>query len=385
MGKNPDINAKKAAQIDILLKEGLSGKEIAKKVQVSESVVSRMKKKVLKNISLSPKKKKNSGRKRITSSRDDKILIREALKNRKATCKMHQKTLTAAGVALSCRTINRRLSEAGLMARRPRKKQKITALNAKKRLIWAKQFITWTEMDWENVSFLIVFISKLLFHYILWNEILIYFFKILHWALNFHQVVFSDESIIQCTDESSQYIRRRSGEAFNIECVQQRVKHPTQVMVWSVMSVYGTGRLKIVDGTMRQEQYKTILESRLLPQLQDWANEKGSGCMKDFIFMHDGAPCHKGKIVTQFLESHGIQTLPWPGNSPDMNPIENLWSVLKKEMKKETITNKKQLIESLINVWHRNESIQTSCKKLIHSMPQRIASLKKAKGWFTKY
>lgn len=151
------------------------------------------------------------------------------------------------------------------------------------------------------------------------------------------------------------------------------------------MSVYGTGRLKIVDGTMRQEQYKTILESRLLPQLQDWANEKGSGCIKDFIFMHDGAPCHKGKIVTKFLESKRIQTLPWPGNSPDMNPIENLWSVLKKEMKKETITNKKQLIESLINVWHRNESIQTSCRKLIHSMPQRIASLKKAKGWFTKY
>lgn len=177
MGKNPDINAKKAAQIDILLKEGLSGKEIAKKVQVSESVVSRIKKKVLKNISLSPKKKKNSGRKRITSRRDDKILIREALKNRKATCKMHQKTLTAAGVALSCRTINRRLSEAGLMARRPRKKQKITGLNAKKRLIWAKQFITWTEMDWENVSFLIVFISKLIFHYILWYEILFLFFQ----------------------------------------------------------------------------------------------------------------------------------------------------------------------------------------------------------------
>jgi len=40
--------------------------------------------------------------------------------------------------------------------------------------------------------------------------------------------------------------------------------------------------------------------------------------------MHDGAPCHKCGSVTEFMEEYGIETLPWPGNSPDMNPIENL-------------------------------------------------------------
>lgn len=151
------------------------------------------------------------------------------------------------------------------------------------------------------------------------------------------------------------------------------------------MSVYGTGRLHIVEGNMRQEQYKSILEKRLLPQLREWAVKQGTDGLGDFIFMQDGAPCHKGKAVTKFLNDSHIPTLPWPGNSPDMNPIENLWAILKREMRKEHITTKNQLIETLIRVWHRSADIQSSCETLVHSMPKRIKSIKMAKGWFTKY
>jgi transposase len=49
------------------------------------------------------------------------------------------------------------------------------------------------------------------------------------------------------------------------------------------------------------------------------------------------------------LEDHGIEVLPWPGNSLDMNSIENLWAILKSNMKKKTVTNKQQLIEELIS------------------------------------
>ena len=143
----------------------------------------------------------------------------------------------------------------------------------------------------------------------------------------YFQVVFSDESIIQCTDEVSQYVRRRSGEAFNKDCVHQTVKHPTQIIVWSVISVFGTGRLYIVEGTMRQDQYITVLRNKLIPQLRARAHEQGSQGIGGFIFMHDGAPCHRGRRVTEFLEDQGIETFPWPGNSPDMNPIENLWAI----------------------------------------------------------
>ena len=156
-------------------------------------------------------------------------------------------------------------------------------------------------------------------------------------------------------------------------------------MVWSVISVFGTGRLYIVEGTMRQDQYITVLRNKLIPQLRARAHEQGSQGIGGFIFMHDGAPCHRGRRVTEFLEDQGIETLPWPGNSPDMNPIENLWAILKKDMKKEKITTKTDLISALIRSWHRNVDINNSCRNLVHSMPDRVKALKTARGWFTEY
>lgn len=76
---------------------------------------------------------------------------------------------------------------------------------------------------------------------------------------------------------------------------------------------------------MRKELYKTILKSHLCVNV----NKKVPGCINSFIFMHDEAQCNKGRTVTQFLEVHGVQTLSWTGNSPVMNPIKNLWSILK--------------------------------------------------------
>lgn len=151
-------------------------------------------------------------------------------------------------------------------------------------------------------------------------------------------------------------------------------------MVWSVINFRGTGRLQIVQGTMKQDQYKKILEERLLPQLSEWFTDGEKP-----IFMHDGAPCHKARTITKFLAEKNITVLDWPGNSPDMNPIENVWELMKREVHKSTITTKQELIEKLIDVWHRNVHLQTVVKNCIESMPRRIASLIAAKGGHTKY
>lgn len=191
---------------------------------------------------------------------------------------------------------------------------------------------------------------------------------------------FSDESTFEILADKASFVRRRPGEKFHPSCIVESVKHPTKVMVWSVMSSKGVGSLKVVKGMMKQDQYKEILQNSLLPQVQRWFPNGQS-----FIFMHDSAPCHKARSVTSFLAEQNIRVLPWPGNSPDMNPIENLWEFTKREMAKEMITTKVRLIERLIEVWHRSEKIKELAKTCIESMPRRIQAVIKAKGNITKY
>lgn len=139
--------------------------------------------------------------------------------------------------------------------------------------------------------------------------------------------MFSDKSSVQIIIETQQFVRRRPGEKFNEDCVRQKVKHPTAVMIWGVISGKGPGRLYVVEGNMRQDQYIHVLKTALLPQITEWYGRRDN-----YIFMQDGAPCHKAKTVMTFLKSRKLRLLDWPGNSPDLNPIENVWSVLKMEL-----------------------------------------------------
>lgn len=153
MGKKSDITPRKRAKIEVLLMEGIEGKLISQKIGVSTPVISKLKKKLFNNDSLSPSRKGKCGRKKITTTRDDAVLLREAKQNRRATSGKLQQHMSTHGVKISTRTIRRRLFENGLKARRPRKKQKLTPAMVKKRLEWAKQLKNWTSNDWKKVRY----------------------------------------------------------------------------------------------------------------------------------------------------------------------------------------------------------------------------------------
>ena len=185
--------------------------------------------------------------------------------------------------------------------------------------------------------------------------------------------------MFEILDDKCQYVRRRSGEEFHPQCLVKTVKHPISVMVWSMISFHGVGPLRIVEGRMNQHQYIDILEKNLLPQLP--INFPDGG----FIFQQDGAPCHRARSVTNFLNCNNVPILPWTGNSPDMNPIENLWMIVKKRIADRKPSTKVALIEALIEVWTHDPEIQDMCPRLIDSMPNRVEKLIAARGASTKY
>ena len=91
------------------------------------------------------------------------------------------------------------------------------------------------------------------------------------------------------------------------------------------------------------------------------------------IFRQDGTPCHKSKIVSSF---------DWPGNSPDLNPIENLLVVLENKVSEQPSTFK-QLENVIKTVWTRDITFKYCCK-LIEIIP-RLKMVIDNKGGQTKY
>ncbi|GFT95496.1 transposable element Tcb2 transposase [Trichonephila clavipes] len=106
---------------------------------------------------------------------------------------------------------------------------------------------------------------------------------------------------------------------------------------------------------------------------------------KPYIFMQDGAPCHTARSIKAFLAEQNISLFDWPGNSPDMNPIENIWELMKREVDKDVIANKTQLLERIIHAWNHHPQMQETVQSCIDSMPRRIEALIAAKGGSTKY
>ncbi len=103
----------------------------------------------------------------------------------------------------------------------------------------------------------------------------------------------------------------------------------------------------------------------------------------DFIFQHDLAPAHTAKSTKSWLNDHGVGVLDWPANSPDLNPIENLWSIVKSKMRNKRPKNADELKATVKETW---ASIPLQeCHKLITSTPHQIEAVIKAKGAPIKY
>ncbi|GFT40388.1 transposable element Tcb2 transposase [Trichonephila clavipes] len=232
---------------------------------------------------------------------------------------------------ISRKTVARRLKGGGLYARRPVVCVPLTRQHPTVRLQWCREHHNWTEQDWACV-------------------------------------LFSDESRFSLSSDCRRQLTwRESGTAYRPENIQEKDRYPTcSIMVWAGIMINGRTRLHVVaNGTMTDQRY---IDEALLPHVRLFCGAVGD----KFVFMDDNATCHRTLAVQDCLNSEGIQRLVWPARSPDLNPNENMWDALGRQVacRNHPPTNKNNLIRALIEEWDKLP--QQLLDNVVQSMVRRV-------------
>lgn len=158
-------------------------------------------------------------------------------------------------------------------------------------------------------------------------------------------IVFTDESRFQKGAEN-QWRRIRRGQ-WNETCFTTKEKFPLTVMVWGAIGHDYRSPLMECSNSVNAAEYVNILDKS--DMLSEMNERHGRG---KWTLMQDGAPCHLAHSTLEWLDQRHVCTVPgWPPNSPDLNPIEQVWGIMKVLLRKNPPRNKQELCERLREVW----------------------------------
>lgn len=136
-----------------------------------------------------------------------------------------------------------------------------------------------------------------------------------------------------------------------------------QVHVWGAISRRGKASLCIFEGIMESTFYQSILRDHLLPFVQ-------AAYPEHHRFQQDNDPKHTSRATKKWMEDNGVNWWQTTPESPDLNPIENVWHQMKEHLRRHVKPMNKaeliMLIEGLKQAW-RNISIE-QCNRYINHL-----------------
>jgi len=183
------------------------------------------------------------------------------------------------------------------------------------------------------------------------------------------KVVFTDEVRMELESRRRIFVRRPIGARNKIRyCLKWKYNERRALMFWGLICADGRRELVCCDGSMNSVQYCAILQKRYLTRYMGKTLQQ------------DNASCHCSAYTKKFIDSHKIDLLPnYPPCSPDLNIIENTWSILKDMVRRRGPRNLEDL--KTIAEEEFNKIPDSVIENLYRSIPTRITTVLRAKGF----
>ena len=207
--------------------------------------------------------------------------------------------------------------------------------------------------------------------------------------------MWSDEcSVERGRGKVQEWVFRTPAQKWDKEFIQTyKSSRDLSIMVWGCFWDLGRSDLYILDRDFEAKKhgysansYLAVLNDQVGPYYEDLEDP-------GYIFMQDNAAIHTAYKVRDWFTRNGIPTMDWPPYSPDLNPIEHVWWLLKKMLVEQypelsNASGKSEediqaMQEALKDCWDQLPG--ETFDALYQSMPNRVEACIQAGGWHTKY
>ena len=343
MPKIRELTAEERRSVVTLALEGISFARIALRLHCSRQTAWRVWKRFEETAVVA--KLPRSGRPQKTTLREDRRLFRLTKLQRFNPAKFLAASWSEyLGRNISTKTVRRRLHRANIRSRVARRKPLISLQNRVRRVRWARRVQNWTVQD------------------------------------NWRHIVFSDESRFCLSfDDGRIRVWRTNGTAYHPGNLTFFTRNALSIMFWGCIGYHGVGELVMVEGNLAHAQYIDILDGYLLQSVENIFGDREH----PFVFQDDNAPPHRAHVVQDWMFEHGINRMDWPAQSPDANPIENLWDDIERAIVRDHPATREDLIRCVYRAW--GEIAPERLHGLYETLPRRAAAIIRSHGYATKY